>query len=256
MNVTLNTKSHNMYATQNFRAAQNTTIQAYRSFSNELTNIVNKKHSLNINKYYGRFYELARAFNKEDGIREFTKLSRSLMEFLVSKDCDNMAGIICSILIRFNKETNNSKNVEDLALRGIAIARRSNDVVHIAARANDMNVVLRQKEPGSDRHIKYLKVQNQALEDLCRDYNKDVVKKCSTNSKELAPLENYEGSLCYVKLDIATYDLLKEPGYAKSELEKAKKIYARIRNFYPPDIAEVIDKRIESLEQKYKLCGF
>ena len=82
------------------------------------------------------------------------------MEFLVSKNLDDFAGIVCSILLKLNKNTNNLKILEDLAKRGMAIARRTQDVVHIAARAGDINAVLRQKNPGSELHLKYLQIQH------------------------------------------------------------------------------------------------
>lgn len=255
MYVLLICPSYNTKNVPNFMGTKSASVIEYDNFYSKITDIVKKKGILDEDKTRNWFYKLACEFEEEGNIDEFTKLTKGLIEFLVSKKLDNMAGIICSILVKLNRNNQNLKNMEDIAVRGIAIAKRSNDYVHTAARANDINIALRLKEPGSDKHVKYLKIQNEAIEYICRNYNEDIIQHCKTNTGELAPLENYECSLFYVKLDIAAFALLKEPKYAKTEFEKAKKMYEQIKYKFTPEICEKLEKKMDTLDHKYKMCG-
>lgn len=255
MIVALNVYKSNMHSAPKFTGVKQTPTEVYETFYNKLINTVNNNYALDVNKSCDWFYKIAYRFDKEKAIDEFTKLSKGLIEFLVSNKLDNMAGMICSILIKFNRNNQNWKNVVDLSIRGVAIAKRANDVVHVAARAYDLNKILKVNEPGSDRHLKYLKMQNEALEDICRNYDTEFIQHCRTNPKELAPIENYEEALFNAKFDIAIFALLKEPKYAREQFEKAKKIYEKIKVKYPPETTAKIEKKIGELEKKYKICS-
>lgn len=255
MNFSLNFPSFNMYNTPSFMGVESAPSKAYDNFYNQVKRIVNNNCALDTVNIRDWFYKIACKFDRAGKLDEFTKSSNGLIEFLVSKNFDNMAGILCSILIKLNKNNQNMANVEDLAIRGVAIARRLNDFVHMSARANDLTMILMSRAPGSDKHVQYLKIQKEALEKICENYDSDIVKNCKSNAGELAPLSNYRCSLCYAKLDIATYAILKDPKYARNEFKQAKELYEEVKNSFPPEISEKIAERIRILEIKYRACG-
>ena len=234
----------------NQNLAQNSSVGAYNAFYDKITRLVTQNRGINMDLFCKSYGKLANTFNEEKRIPEFTKLSKKLMEFLISKDINHIAGIICSVLMKLNKDNANSKLIEDLATRGLAIAKRTKDVVHIAARANDLNYILRHKNPGSEKHLKCLQIQNEALKDICKNYDGDLVNRHQTINRELAPLENYEIRLIHVKLDIAQYTLLKNPKYAIYEFEEAKALFEKNKTKYAPRILEIAEKRIKGFEEK------
>lgn len=227
-------------------------LEAYKTFSNRITQLVNHNRGINMDVFCRNYGSLANTFSSEERIPEFTKLSKTLMEFLVSKNFDTIASIICSALVKLNDRAENSKIVEDLAVRGMAIAKRNQDIVHIAARANDINRILRFKNPGSKKHLKYLQIQNEALKEICRNYDSDRIQHYKMTNIDLAPIENYEMRLFHVKLDIATYTFFKDPKYAIYEYEEAKVLYEKNKDKYSEEMVSIAEKRIKTIEEKIK----
>ena len=228
----------------------------YNKFYKNLTRSINANKVVQRDEFSAKFHSLSDHFEKEKKTDEFTKLSKGLMSFLVHKKMDDLAGIVCSVLIKINED--NPDIAEDLAIRGIAIARRMHDPIHIASRACSLNKILRFREPGSERHIKYLRIENKALKDICKNYDNDVTNRFKTISSKPAPLINYEVKLCGVKLDIATYTLLKDRQSSLYEYEQAANLLRKFRNEYSKNkeiYSDNIQQAIDKLEKRAHTLG-
>lgn len=253
MNVLLNVQRPNAFYNPTFMNNSDHVKYALNVFSNKIENKIKEDKFIHVGNNRKRFLAIATQAKKEGIINEFTKSSKSLIEKLVQNKNYGLAGAICSILIRFNKEIKNMKDVEDLSRKALAIATDIGDTIHIAARANDLSVMLQRNNPGSSEHIKYLKIQNEALEYICENYDECIVKNNKMFFKEHTPLDNYKDALLYTKLNIAKYALMKEPQLAEIEFKKAKNIFAEIKSKYSEEKSKQLEHRINILERRYKM---
>ena len=145
-------------------------VKAYGEFRQKVVTNVTNQQPINCDTFYAEFKAFTVAFGQNKKTQELNIISRSLIEFLVNKKQDNLAGIAYSVLIKMNEK--NPKAVEELALKALAIATRFNDPVHKMARANDLANIYSKSERGSERHVKYLRIANRALMDICKNYEK------------------------------------------------------------------------------------
>ena len=222
--------------------------KAYGEFKQAVVTNINKSQQINCDSFYAEFKTFADAFGKRKKIQELNAISRSLIEFLVNKNQDHLASIAYSALIKMNE--NNPKAVEELALKALAIATRFNDPVHKMARANDLINIYSKSERGSDRHVKYLRIANRALMDICKNYDRTIKLRFRSISRDVKPLENYELLLCDTKLKIAKYTAENELSNAKYELEEAKKLYEKNKNCSIEESIKILAERIASVEYK------
>ena len=101
--------------------------------------------------------------------------------------------------------------------------------------------------------MKYLRIENKALKDVCRNYEGDAGARFKTIKRELAPLARYELRLCNVKLDIATYTVLKDRQSAMYEYEQAKLLYDKNKDSCSTDLAAAVEgvlSRIRGFERR------
>ena len=220
--------------------------KAYQNFYSTVTNAVKRKQSINDSHFYAEFKTFADVYEKQAKTEELTTMSRSLIEYFVSQGQNNLAGIAYSILIKLNYK--NPQVVETLALNGLAIAKRANDPVHIASRARDLVDLYERTNRGSDEHIKYLRLANKALTDVCKNYSTSVNSRFNSISRTLKPLENYELMLCTTKLDIVKYTYKQDIFNAKGELEKAKALYEKNKNSANVKTLGILSRRIAKWE--------
>ena len=97
------------------RVVPKTAKQTYKTFYGSVVRNINKGNTIDKNVICGRYCNLSRMFKKEGKLSEFTGLSKGLMELLVSNNLNDIAGMICSILIKLN--ANNPEIAEDLAIK-------------------------------------------------------------------------------------------------------------------------------------------
>ena len=223
-------------------------VKAYGEFRQKIVTNVNKQQQISCDSFYAEFKTFTEAFEQNKKTQELNTISRSLIEFLVNKNQDHLAGIAYSVLIKMNEK--NPKVVEELALKALAIATRFNDPVHKMARANDLVDIYSKSDRGGERHIKYLRIANRALMDICKNYDKSIEPRFKSISRKLAPLEKYELLLCDTKLKIAKYTAHNELSNAKYELEEAKKLFEKNKNSSIEESIRILSERIASVENK------
>lgn len=173
---------------------------AFDVFKSKITRNLNNKEEIPQKAFYAELGTIGDAFVAQNNLQTMNNKSNQFAEFLVSKGCNNLAGIVYSFLIKINK--NNPEEVEKLATKALAIAKRHHDPVHIMARANDLRNIYKKTEPGSDRLLKILYTEKRALVDICNNYNGSK-NRFHTGETEMKPVEKYEILLGMVKLDIA-----------------------------------------------------
>ena len=219
---------------------------SYKKFYKNVTGAINKKQGISNRCFYAGFKTFAEVYEKNEKPNELIKLSRNLIEYLVNKEQEGLAGIAYSILIKLNEK--NPKTVEELALNGLAIAKRAKDPVHMFARARDLVELYEKTNPGSDIHVKYLRVANKALKDLCQNYFTTANSRFNKISRDLKPLENYELLLCSTKLDIVKYTYKQDPHNAKYELESAKELLNKNKSSEKTETLDILSKKITKYE--------
>lgn len=230
------------------KTISNNPLGTYNKFQTKVITTIRRNQKINTDSFYSEFKAIAEELEQTNDSTLLTKISRNLIEFLVSKKQSDLAGIAYSVLIKANKD--NPKQIEILATNALSIAIRGKDPVHTFARANDLNELYSKTEPGSDRHIKYLRIANRALLDVCNNYDTSVANRYKTVSRRLKPLENYEFMLCSLKLEIVEYTMAKEPHNAKYELEQVKMILEKNKNSNNVESIEILSRKIAEIEAK------
>lgn len=219
--------------------------KSYDRFYQTVTRAVKKEEEIDSSNFYAGFRTFAEVYKKRANPDELVKLSGNLVAYLVNKGQEELASIAYSVLIKLNK--NNPKAVEDLALKGLAIAKRTKDPIHIFSRARNLAELYEKTNPGCEAHVKYLRVANKALKDVCRNYYTTAESRFRKISRDLKPLENYEFLLCATKLDIAKYTYKQDLCNARNELILAKELLEKNKNS-----KNLIS--LEMLKQKAECC--
>lgn len=147
------------------------------------------------------------------------KKSKNLAETLVSLNKDNMASIVYGFLIRVNN--GNIKLAEEFATNALKIAKRLNDPVNIAARANDLKEVYRVFPPKNEKFISILYDEKHALNKIINNY--DNIQK---QNKNLKAKEDYQLLLADVKFEIGKRH--SDKNLARQEFIEAKTIYENL----------------------------
>lgn len=222
--------------------------KSYDKFYQTITHAVRKKQKIDSSNFYAGFKTFAEIYQEKSKPNELIHLSRNMIEYLVNKGKEDLAGIAYSILIKLNKK--NPKTAEDLALKGFAIAKRAKDPIHMFARARDIAEIYKKTDPGCDTHVKYLRIANKALKDLCKNYSTTADSRFHKISRDLKPLESYEFLLCSTKMDIIKYTYKQDPHNAKYELELAKDLLKKNKNSKNERSLEILSKRIAYYESK------
>ncbi len=203
------------------KAIQANPNKAFKLFEQKVTKSISRKENVNLKSFYAELGEIGDAFVAQNDLQTMNKGSNRLAELFVNKGYNNIAGIIYSFLIKLNKD--NPTEIENLATKALAIAKRYNDPVHIMARCNDLRKIYSITEPQSDKLLKILYTEKRALASICKNYN-NAQNRFQTLETKLKPLENYEILLGKVKLQIAEIIKDKSPKEALEEATEAYKI--------------------------------
>lgn len=145
----------------------------------------------------------------------------NLAEKLAQNERADIASILYGVLIKSN--INNPLLVEEFAKKGLALARKTKDPIHIMARLDDLNHLYRTTEYGSKKHFNVLAQEKEILKYILKNYDK-AVERYDTISRKALPKERYEFMLCGIRMELAKIVLEKNPLMAITELESAERI--------------------------------
>lgn len=174
--------------------------QALLALETKTTKLLQQNQSVNPVKFSCELNDISDSFVKRSEIESLNKHGKRLAETLVKLGDINLAGIVYSLIIRINPK--HSKIVEQAATNALAIAKRTNDPIHIMARANDLKEIYKISEPGSTKHLNILQTEKRALSSICNNYD-GVKKRYRTLKREMRPVGSYELKLAAIKYEIA-----------------------------------------------------
>lgn len=199
--------------------------KSFEIFTQKVLKIKEQGRKLDLSGFSNELYTLGDSFEAKNQKELMNKKAKKLAETLVAKNDSNMAGIIYSFLIKFNK--GNFKLVEEYATSALAIAKRLNDPIHVMARCYDLKEIYKIFPPKDDKLIKVLFEEKKALNKIVSDYD-SVKSRYKTVQREMKPVENYKILLANTKLEIAKELINSDPKSAQQELTEAKVIYEEI----------------------------
>ena len=198
----------------------------FDTFSTNVINSVKRNKKIDLYRIPKQLQEIGDEYIAIEQKEIMNKLSRRLAETLVNLNQGQLAGIIYSFLIKFNKSNNTAK--EEFATNALIIAKRLHDPIHIMARANDLKEIYKYTKPNSDLHLRVLYDEKRALNDIINNYE-GATKRYNTQTTTMKPRENYIEKLAAIKLEIGEVLYEREDfNGAKIELQEALRIYKEI----------------------------
>lgn len=154
----------------------------------------------------------------------------SLADNMMNLKQDNLAGIIYSFLIKFNKD--NPVKLKQILPKALDCAKMHDDSVHIAARCEDLSKIYQCYEIHGENYLSCLKARKNALKRICQDYE-SVKGNYRTISRQPNSRDKYVELLIRTKIDIAdelTYLGLKQN--SQNELISAYKWFDKFSDEY------------------------
>lgn len=156
----------------------------------------------------------------------------TLADKMVNLKQDNLAGIIYSFLIKFNKD--NLIVLKQLVPKALEIAKMQKDSVHVAARTGELAQIYKNYDIHGANYLKCLHVRKQALNDICSNYD-TVGDRFRSISRQINKKDTYIELLIKTKIDIANELMVTNKSDAKRELLSAYKKLNMFSDSYKVD---------------------
>lgn len=204
--------------------AQNPAL-SYDSYAQKVIKAIKREAVVDKSSFFAELKELGDSFVRQDAKEQMNKKSKWFAETLVALKSNDLAGIVYSYLVKLNYGS--PKLREEFATRALAIAKRTNDPIHIMARANDLKEVYKITAHGTEKHLRVLYQEKRALNDIISNYDIYKSNKSRSISREMRPIDGYLQKLADIKIEIAEMLLKKNPELAQKELIEAKNIYSK-----------------------------
>lgn len=189
-------------------------------FTHGVLNSVKKNRVINQDTFAEELRTIGESFRGQNQENLMNKGAKRLAETLVSLKQGQLAGMVYSFLIKYNK--GNTKVIEEFATNALAIAKRVDDPIHVMARANDLKEIYKIRAPRSEKHIKVLYEEKRALVRIINDY--DALNK-RVSRRDMKPKEGYTEKLAAVKMEIGQVLFEKDNKLARKELQEALEMY-------------------------------
>lgn len=161
-----------------------------------------------------------------------TNCLTALAEKMLNMKQDNLAGVIYSFLIKFNKD--NLIVLKKLVPKALEIAQMQKDSVHVAARTGELAQIYKNYDIHGTNYLKCLHVRKQALKDICSNYD-TVGDRFRTISRQINKKDTYIELLIKTKIDIANELMVTNKSDAKRELLSAYKKLNMFSDSYKVD---------------------
>ena len=204
--------------------AEENTMKAFQLFKQNVHNAIQQGKDIDYRSFYNSLISFGDRFELQEQRHIMNCSIANFAENLASQKQYDLASIIYGILIKSN--WNNSYLLEQFGLKGLAIAKKLNDPIHIMARADNLNQLYRATEYGSKKHLQALVEEEKALKTIVSNY--DLARKnYKTIFREPLPFEHYEFMLCGIKMEIAKINIDSNPLLAINKLEEAQDIISK-----------------------------
>lgn len=217
-------------------------LKVFKSLSKNVRSTVKHGYEVDKNAFAQSIRVVGDSFEYQGQKHIMNYKGAQLAEKLVYNQQLDLASIIYGVLIKNNEH--NPVLLEEFAKRGLALARKTNDPIHIMARLDDLNHLYRKTEYGSKKHFKILSEEKNVLLEIVKHYDK-AVQRYNTISRPPLTKNHYEFMLCGIRMEIAKIIMEKNPFIAITELEAAQNLMRKYGN-------GTLTKRIEMLlDQAY-----
>ncbi len=143
---------------------------------------------------------------------------------------DNLAGIIYSFLIKFNKD-NNPILLKQLIPKALEIAKMQKDSIHVAARTGELCNIYKAYEIHGSNYLTCLALRKKALNHICSNYD-TIDENFKTVSRQKNKKDIYIELLIRTKSDIANELIFTNKQEAKKELLSAYKDFKKLSENY------------------------
>lgn len=167
----------------------------------------------------------------------------SLAEKMLNMKQDNLAGIIYSFLIKFNKD--NLIVLKKLVPKALEIAQMQKDSVHVAARTGELCQIYKEYEIHGPNYLACLNLRKNALKDICENYE-TVGERFRTISRKINKKDTYVELYIKTKLELAKELLSTNKQEARKILLSANKDLALLSEDY-----KINDEKNYSMMKKY-----
>ncbi len=167
---------------------------------------------------------------------------QNLATDLLESGQKDFAGIVISSLCKISSDA--PKMLEVLAKKGYELAKDNGDYVHMMARLNDLRRVYMGKPEKLYDYIQVLYKQEKSLRVITRDYDK-TAESYKSILRELAPMQEYEQMLAYVRTEIGKLTCRKHPNDAMRKLLLARYTFEKYGNERSVDYIDMLLFKIE-----------
>ncbi len=142
---------------------------------------------------------------------------------------NNLAGIIYSFLIKFNKD--NLITLKQLIPKALEIAEMQKDSIHVAARTGELCQIYKTYDIHGTNYLACLNLRKKALNDIYSNYD-TVGERFRTISRQMNEKDTYLELLIKTKYDIANEIIITNKQDAKNELLSAYKDLSKFSECY------------------------
>lgn|SRR5574344_457582 len=220
----------------------------YLSFVKGVNKMINRGGTVNFKDFSKKLSLLSDTFEKQNSKDYFTIVFQGFAERLVGMKQTSLAGIVYSFLIKHNQ--GKPEISEKIAQNALALAKKTNDPIHIMARTHDLRKIYQNMEYGSAKHLKMLRDERKALKTIVEHYEHSS-KNFKTLTREVKPKEVYEEMLASVQVKIAKLIQKDSPKDAIQSFENARSIYLSLGNNSEVDfVAKEIENLTKLLQSK------
>ena len=169
-------------------------------------------------------YKYRRALENEPNIDSLIKKISLFAERLVGIGYSDLAGIVYSFLLKIAPDM---KLTEEIAIKELALAKRTRDPIHICARISDIEKIYKSKAPKSPEHIKWLRENTKHLRKLINHYD-HAKRNYKTIKTEAKPIEYYQRAFANSNLNLAKATMQQTPKEALQEIQESIEIIKKL----------------------------
>lgn len=142
----------------------------------------------------------------------------ALADKMIDTKQNDLAGIIYSFLIKFNKD--NMIVLKQLIPKALEVAKMQKDSIHVAARAGELCQIYKTYDIHGANYLACLNLRKKALTDICSNYD-TVGERFRTISRQKNDKDTYLELLIKTKYDIANEIIVTDKQNARNELLSA-----------------------------------
>lgn len=209
--------------------------------------VLENKENISPASFYVQYTNIQNKWLKSVDRDFFCNHAQDLVTDLAHSGQRDFAGIVLSSLCKISSGI--PERLEVFAKKAYELAKDNGDYVHMMARLNDLRRIYMGNPEKLYDYIQVLYKQEKCLKVLTRDYDKSASAYKSV-IRELAPRQDYEKMLAYVRTEIGKLTCKKHPNDAMHKLMLARYTFEKYGNTKSVDYIDMLINKIEQLLNK------